>query len=429
MAKRVRLSRSKAASNGKGKPVNGSTLPTEDDQLVKVTIPISFGTSLADMLGDISTKKKEMTVKQFFEEWAKNIDVRPPYQRDDAWKLSQQAAFIQSVFNEGIELPPMYLCKKTKRDNCVCYWALDCRQRDTALLNFFANKFKITTYHHWSSGAITSKLASWSEISKEPEYKARKMDFTNRKLTLNVIEYLPLSDQRIMFEALNNGTPLNMDEITYCKNFLARKVLDTLYPQVFGSVSKFLGGAVEKKQRFAHIRTMHELLILVGGELWSEKTVEARALRQTERLRSAKSIHAKLEGMGFEYEQDLTADHRRTLGLHGLSQMAEIANMLAGIYEENPTLGREEITAKTLNGRKVIDPLAFLYGKVQDNSTSVQELRSNLPKLLKFLKEFYSGRTETSLNTSTSDLKCMTAKFKLLEDLFKKYKLARSAAA
>lgn len=420
----------------RGRPVNGSIPPLPEDTITSIDVPISFGTSIDDVLGGITHNKVEIALKQFVEDYAGSIDVRPPYQRDDAWSLKQQSAFVQSVFNKGMAIPPMFLCAKNRRQDCANWWALDCRQRVTAILNFLANKFKITVYHKWGSGSVTQKQLLWKEIETDEKYSGIKIAFTSRKIELNVVDYLSLSDQRIIFEALNNGTPLNMDEITYCKHYLARKVLESLFPQVLGRISNHLVSSVRNQKRFAHIRMMHEVLILIGDQGWDAKVVVPRALRKQERLGSAKLVHRKLTEMKFEYESDITPDIRRALGLYGrLTPLADLANLMSEIFDEQTSLGREEQVegsghySKYLNARQVIDPLGFLYGKIQAGATSIQELNLNKEALAKFLKDFYKAKAGIGVNQSTSDLKIMEKKFELMDKLFAKSKLHRSATA
>lgn len=394
---------------------------TADDPLVSVHVPVVFDGK--ELKLESQPEQRALNVSDFLNVYLKSgrLDLSPPYQRDEAWSMARERQFIASCFSEAMAIPPFYLCKKTPKQNCHSYYALDCRQRATALRNFTNDVFRIRLAFTHGSGSVRHRMLYWSEICGDEECGALQEAFLRRSLEVRVFSYLPLDTQRKVFSGLNNGVPLSADEQTYCNNFLARRVLGHLFGDIFHPLSELLQPRVRHGRRFAHIRTVHELLILCGDHDL-RGLPEARRLRKGDRMDSAKAVHEYLGGSGFSYDDGVDSPVLEGLGVAGrVPVLRSLAEVLSSAYRADSKLGRQdENPDRDIHGRNVIDPMAFLYKVVTEGRATVPALKRRVGDVGAWLKLYYTRKPELSLNQSTSDLKVMAAKFKEMDLLFKK---------
>jgi len=407
-------------------------MPKLTKVLVSVHVPVIFN---GKELKATAHAKKKLNLGQLCDEYIKpgRIDVRPPYQRDGAWPILKEKQYIASCFSDVMPVPPMYVCKKNARQNCVTFWALDCRQRITAIQGFISNRFKVPVVLTYDNGTQATKKLYWEEICRNPEYAVLKQNFLAKEVDLVIFDHMDLDDQRKVFTGLNNGVPLNIDEQIYCNYFLGRKLCNEVFDTVMGNVKGVLQSSVRDQKRFRHVRSTHEILILCGGvDLMGEPGPVAT--RKQERLDGARKIHEKMKSLGFEdYDLPLTQDILVAFNLKDkLPTLKAIADVLADVLTNNTNLMREVVKdGKTIinpyvDSRNVVDVLTFLYKQVKEKQITVKDLQGKKVELVKFLKRYHTLKPTKSLNQSTTDFKVMEGKFDLLKELFfsKTYGLA-----
>jgi len=393
--------------------------------LTKVHVPMVFG---LDVLKDIPHDSREPELRSFIRDYIKSgrIDLSPPYQREEAWSTKKERQWMASLFSQTMAIPPFFLSKKNNRFNCVNYYALDCRQRVTAIKHWINDLFRIEvmyTYTDEQGGIHTKKKKmNWSEMQADEDCQGLVDIFNSKKVPLVIFDYSPLEDQRMIFTALNNGEPLNVDEQTYCTYFLARRFLGEVFNNVFANVKVSLTPKVKEGRRFAHIRTAHELLLL-SADLNLRGTPEARPVRKQDRMASAQQVHKTLKDQGFNYEDPVG---QVTYGYFGLKTaipvLRGLCDLLHGVFTAKANLGRTDNTpGNHILPRNVIDPVAFLFKMVYDKRTTVQVLKGKQDGLVEFLTAYYQAKPKEEMNRSTSDVQVMRKKFEEMDKLFTKH--------
>lgn len=411
-----------------------------------------------EMPADVKQEALPVPMSTFFEVYLHNINLEPCYQRQSVWSKAQNQAFVQSCFNKHMAIPPFYLCKRKKRLGKFIYDALDCRQRCTALSRFLEDEFPITVFSECEGedGLVTKNRHRmyWSDINGTEELVEVKTDFITRTLPVVIFEPLGYDNQRKIFVGLNNGTPLNTDEQNYCPNYLARGVLDRAFDVVFRStdaipnltdgvrdfgsgLASLIQSNVRDGKRFAHMRMIHESLILAAGVSGSKDDMTGekyetgepgpRGCKRQDRQYSAASMHGKLKSHGIDYD-DIMADRAvfqkslRVLKLDDtISNLRIFADFLAKVFCEDMEVGRtparnREDNEGVLQPRNVIDPLCFLFA-LHANGFGLKKLLQ-VDKTLEWLRLYYPLKLKLDYNMATSDSYTMTNKYVVMGRLY-----------
>lgn len=410
----------------------------------------------------IEHKKTSLTVEKLHRQYLVpgRLDLEPPYQRDAVWTQKQQRNFIQSCFNPKMAIPPFYIAEKRRKRGATLYTALDCRQRSTAIRDFFQDKFWVYIFKSVTTGGTTKVKRfrmKWSEIESNDDLFRLREIFLNREIEMVEFsaseggEAMGYEDQAMIFDSLNSGTPLNNDEVNYCTNYLARRVLDEAFVRVFKSeavipdegdgfgpgLASMVQASTRNGVRFRHLRVMHELLILAASLQYQKgpndsivlttQPPQPRSCKRKDRERSAFGIHHTLKAMDFEYEDDLTAPVLEAIKIKNvLPVMTELADQLAAAFRSEGTLGRVENQSGNFDPyllpRNVIDPLAFLYTIVTEGHATLDKIKMKVtrPRLVKWLASYYSEKTKQDLNSATSDELTMAGKFRIMRTLWNK---------
>lgn len=406
-------------------------------------------------LPDVKSERVTFGTDRFIVDYVtpRRVDLSVPYQRSPVWTKQQKRSFIQSWFNcgennRGMAIPPIYLCKKKTGKT---FSPVDGLQRIETLGEFISGKFSDGTPFKIrirrideETGKVSFVKATWQDILEKDEFFELRQAFYCRDLEGVIFEYMPLDDQRKIFVALNNGEPLNVDEVTYCANYLVRPVLGQLFERIFLSDKKVtdedcgpglasvLQKNVRQQLRFRHLRTMQEVLILVTGFSGVPGTTEngeqmvkyvtgdphPRGARQTERRHSARAVHELLASHGFDFDDEVDDNIIELLGLTGVAEKLQaIADELAVIFTVETPLGRamnQEHPSKFILPRNVIDPLCFLYTICEQGHFSLTKIRKNRTKLANWLYKYYDQKAAADYNMATSDPHTMVGKFNLM---------------
>ncbi len=385
------------------------------------------------------------------------INLSPCYQRDSVWTIKQQRSFIQSCFNPNMSIPPFYLAKKKGgRGRNGMFDALDCRQRATSLKAFLNNEFWIRVKATYSDGSIRMMRLDWQDIETNDDYVDLRDQFLNRPVDIVIFDYMDYEEQRKIFVALNAGSPLNADELNYCPNFLIRRALQDMFEIVFKSdatvnyefdpsgkigeelapgpgLASAIQTGVRCENRFAHLRVIHECLILTTGLSKGDKDnpfilngPKPRSCKRKDRLDSAEAIHIAMGEKGLDYDDAETSDIIEFLGLDSqVKLLRDVADVLALLFDQNTTLGRK-INSKGDHDkyclpRQVIDALCFLYTIVHDKHWSLAKLKGMKSRIVKWLEKYYAMKNRLGdYNMATSDALTMTGKYRILRLSFNK---------
>lgn len=376
-------------------------------------------------LSNIPHERREPELDRYVREYVlpNRVDVAPPFQRDDVWGVKKQQQFIASLFNKDMAIPPFFLC--LKRANAHLYYALDCRQRHTTIANFTSNKFSIVVWFEYDDGTIKRKRMTWEQIQADENCASLVEDFKSRKIQVIVFDPCPFEEQRKIFTALNNGEPLNVDELCYCNFYLARKFLDEIYDRLFCTVDVLMYPKIHNKKRFGHIRTTHELLLLVADQSFNG-TPDHRPLRKQERMGSAGQIHRTLAAQGFKYEDGVTPAILKTFPNvdKALGDLRKLCDLLYTVMQKNTNLGRtDDDPDNYVAPRNVIDPVGFLYKKITEAGAkyTADTLGRKQADLVNFLTDYYANKDKLSLNQSTSDKLVMAKKYQAMEKFYAKH--------
>jgi hypothetical protein len=386
--------------------------------LVNVHVPLLFnGTELEKS----NNKGERITIDRLWRDYIhpKKIDVRPPYQRHEAWAVKDEKLFLASCFSGFMPLGNLHLCKKGNRPpQSNSFYAVDGRQRVTALDNFFNDKFAVEVVFTYSDGSTVKRRMLWSEIVSDEDCFDLKETLLKNEISIVVYEAVSLETQRKIFIAVNSGKPLNAEEVLYCNYFLARRVLNHLFDDIFAALKDICQNSVRHRIRFADVKMTHELLLLCCGPDFKQKP-EARKLRAKDRTPSAKLIHDRIDQMSFEYEEKIEKSHLDAINVTDkLPIIKEIAALLFDVFQTHATLGRIDGKGNLQNyvlARNLTDVMGFLYKVIIEKKTTIAKLQKKKTALANGLADYYKEKPEHYANQSTSDLPTMSRKYTLME--------------
>lgn len=428
-------------------PIVPPPAPVAVQEVIKVPLVIAGST-----LEGILYRATLPTVETFHRDFigltveTSRLDLKPPYQRqDNIWSDDKAAKLICSMIN-GLPIPPIYLCPTAAAS--LFFYPVDGLQRIKAISRFFAGDISIVIEIHRTNAEGTKILrrrVTWEEIRNEPQYRDIKHRILTYQIPVVELAFIPLESQRLLFVAINSGVPLNDDENNYCANFLARKFLDGIYADVFGSWTGILQPSCTENKRFKAAKVANELLLMIGvtkndGEeitqgvhLFEEDEGEedegeedeeqgkwvAPALRKGDRRQTATAMHDWLRHNGVQYHQPQQA-FNACFDLARLPLLQNVANVIRDVFANNKVLGVDEKSNNKdyRQHRNVMDPLAFFYKKVENNELTVEQLTRHRGKINNLLGEYFRRKVVEQYNMSTSDAHMMTNKINLLEAIF-----------
>lgn len=389
---------------------------------VNITVPLRFN---GQEMEKARSERVNLTIDRLHRDYINKdrADVKAPYQRHEAWSGKDQRLFMASAFSGFMPLGNVYLCKKSSRANCKDYWTIDGRQRISALRDFFEDRLAIEVKLSYDDGTTLTRRMKWSEIQGDEDCEALRDQFLNSEIPVVFFEWMPLETQRKMFVAVNSGRAINSEEAIYCNHFWARWLLAQMFDEIFGDLKEVCQNSVRHKRRFAHIKTVHELLVLCGGNDFSQEPAP-RQLRAKDREPSAKILHNYLTEQELEWDDKVGTVHLKELHLTAkLPWLKGLASLLHEVFTNDTSLGRtthEGVVHDYVLARNLTDVMGFLYKAIKEGRTTITQLRNNSGALAKGLAAYYTDKPSSYANQSTSDLPVMQAKYKLMEKHLKR---------
>ncbi|WP_406360116.1 DUF262 domain-containing protein [Streptomyces sp. NBC_01544] len=152
------------------------------------------------------------------------IDVAPLFQRRERWDIRRQSALIES-FLMNVPVPPVYLSE----DDYGSYSVIDGKQRITAIRDFMANSFQLTSLVRFPeiNGLYFTDL---------PEQLQNSLKVRPYIRAITILRQSDRSTKYEVFHRLNSGgEPLNAQEI---RNVIYRGTMNDLVMEL--ADSKFL---------------------------------------------------------------------------------------------------------------------------------------------------------------------------------------------
>lgn len=364
-------------------------------------------------LGDLTVDSKHAGPHQFFKNYlAKElVSLNPPYQREPIWQPDQERAFIASLFRPGAELHPITL--GIDPDNPKRYMVIDGRQRCETIKKFFSNILKVRL-KVIVNGIASYRYVKWKEIQTEEILTDLLRDLDSKQIPLVIYETNEIEQQELIFRMLNNGEGFSPEERAYCPTFLARKVFDSLFREVFGATVDCMKATYRNEERFRHVKATHDLLYHCRGTRLDEKTMP----RTTKTLgASAEILHSFLREKNFNYDQEVTNDMLEAIfpGLPAdVKLLRKIADWLA------PALQTDAPASPTaLDPRNVIDPMVFIFYSLRKRQINWDRLNAMRDKdASAWMKSYWESKAMRNYKQQTNDTATMIDKFLLLAETF-----------
>lgn len=202
---------------------------------VKVEVPLS-------LLVDKAPLSDTRTIKDLWD-MEKDIDRNPPYQRNDVWDSVARYNLINSILH-NIPINAIHLVKKPDGDGGENYIVLDGKQRLTSIFDYMKNLFSVKMKFDPKLGESIDveykDLKKWASEESSPNHaKAKKIlrDFHAAKVIVLFWPDMDLTEQSIVFNAINYGVQLSTDEKKLARYFNSKVFCQYLLKNDFKSLS------------------------------------------------------------------------------------------------------------------------------------------------------------------------------------------------
>ena len=359
------------------------------------------------------------------------INIDPPYQREEVWTTGQKQAFISFLSRSQTKPVPIILCRRgdpaKNRKKIAESDTIDGKQRLSTMRDFFDNRLPMPL----ESNTGENGSIRWEDIQvaskSNPAFET--LEETFRKRTVPVTYYdavLSLAAQEMLFRLVNNGTPLNTDEKIYCPNFLSRPVLRHVFQTAFSPARGFFQKSIREQKRFKDIRVAHELMLLtVDGLLVGSDA--PRDLKTKPLSASAAYIQRTLRKAKVDYEDTWTPEmlEKHFPGLSArLEQMGRISQHLVTGLELLDTNQRRKTGGHST--RDIVDPLGFLDMLVSNNFVTLSDdggdavsLSEMHPaRIQEWLAAYQEEKSQRDFNMTTTDGRTITMKYGIMTETF-----------
>ena len=183
------------------------------------------------------------------------INLEPLYQRGHVWTEEKESFFIESIIIGIVPNPIIFNIEKDGNKICI-----DGKQRLLSIKHFIEGPTKQNNMIN-----VNYKKVSYNDLDNE-----MKIHFNNS--IINVIEYYYLSyeKQLELFRRIQNGTPLNENELLIAK-FNDEKVIDiftTFVDNHKNIINKFITGI-----RKEHVCFLIDLMIVTSDLVIEQRTL------------------------------------------------------------------------------------------------------------------------------------------------------------
>jgi hypothetical protein len=144
---------------------------------------------------------------------AKELELRPPFQRNPVWTEKQKAYLIDTILH-GYPIPELYMQEYTDAEGNDVYVIVDGQQRVRSCLEFIRGEYLL-------SGDDSPK---WSDMGFDDLSEDERKRIYNYNFVVRVLPDLPEDELRAVFRRLNrNVVALNKQELqhaTYWGEFI-----------------------------------------------------------------------------------------------------------------------------------------------------------------------------------------------------------------
>ena len=193
---------------------------------------------------------KNISVKDFINDWAYRIDLDADYQREKIWSVKQQVDLLDSILVD-IDIPKLYIVEVNENKQ-FDYECIDGKQRMTTLLRFF--KPEPEEKSPLKLRFLEDEL-TYQELKEKHESIAQKIE--SYELTFSI--YKPLDDKyvREMFRRLQFGIRLNSGELLKSQTGTIRNFI---YKDI-GNDGPFLRKTNLSEKRFSRPFTLAQICL------------------------------------------------------------------------------------------------------------------------------------------------------------------------
>lgn len=156
--------------------------------------------------------KKSMSILEVIKLFEENsINMTPRYQRKSGiWKTKDNQLLIDSIFN-GIDLPKFYFHMFPQEGNYK-YAVVDGKQRITAIIDFYNNKFPMASDFRYFEGGNEASIKGLFYHEIEEKYPRVAGKFLSYMLDFSMIDTDEIDRIDNMFIRINMGVKVNTAE-------------------------------------------------------------------------------------------------------------------------------------------------------------------------------------------------------------------------
>lgn len=208
---------------------------------------------------------RNISVKEFIDDYAYRIDLDADYQREKIWTAKQQGLLLDSILRD-IDIPKIYIVEVEGSKQFI-YECIDGKQRMTALLRFFKpelgeeSPLTVRSYE---------RDYTYKEFKKGHPSLLKKIEDYQLSFTI----YKPLDDEfiREIFRRLQLGIRLNSGELLKTRTGTIR---DFIYKEI-GNEGPFFKDTNLSLKRFSRPFTLTQICINSFSKAKTGEFIRAR---------------------------------------------------------------------------------------------------------------------------------------------------------
>lgn len=217
-----------------------------------------------------TTHRSVVWFKKSFE--ARDLVIRPPFQRNPVWSKRQQSALIDTILLE-YPIPELYMQDITDAEGNQKYILVDGQQRIRAILDFLANDLELEDESpHWAG-------MTFEDLTGDDKKKVYEYNFVIRQLP-----DIPDDEIRDIFQRLNRYTmTLNVQELrhaTYWGPFI--KLMEDISDYEFWNDSGIF--SANDRRRMLDVEFISELSVAYLNGIQNKKKKLEEYYQQYEEL-------------------------------------------------------------------------------------------------------------------------------------------------
>lgn len=324
-----------------------------------------------------------------------------PYQRDYAWDETRDSKLIISIFNK-IPIGSFHIVKDVSQK---FHWILDGKQRRHAIMMFENNVIKVPVSITDSDVIIPviedkeSKKNKYyltlSEMKNHKDDRVRLLAKSFKKFKIPYTQWEPMEilAQRDVFSQVNYSSSLNKNERIYCPNFMAKKLLQTIFDTYFMCYLKDYFGykPVPNNKRFSGIRYLHNLCYICFGEDMKSGFDESRHIDMKQITSSARYIHDYFLKNNINEQQELNESILKELDLwESINLISKCAKMFQLV------VCHKNKFPKPFDAILILDVLLFWIKNIRAKTLTIAQIEKDIDKFHLFISEYAQWRDKHS---------------------------------